>query len=110
MDGYATTTASAGKGEKLRGAYLEEQAIKRAENMERAQNQQMNLQRRKRLQQEYKAVLIQQLHAKEGRHNLIKEKRNQVSDKGYQQSVALRDQFAATSSTTIDRLQPVPFE
>ena len=108
MDGY--TTASAGKGEKLRSGFLEEQAIKKAENLERAQNQQMNLQRRKRLQQEYKAVLIQQLYAKEGRHNLIKEKRNQVSSKGYQQSVALRDQFAATSSTTIDRLQPVPFE
>ena len=41
MDGYAS--ASAGKGEKLRSVYLEEQAIKRAENMERAQNQQMNL-------------------------------------------------------------------
>ena len=91
MDGY--TTASAGKGEKLRSVHLEEQAIKKAENLERAQNQQMNLQRRKRLQQEYKAVLIQQLYAKEGRHNLIKEKRNQVSNKGYQQSVALRDQF-----------------
>ena len=57
MDGYAS--ASAGKGEKLRSVILEEQAVRKAENMERNQNQQMNLQRRKRLQQEYKAVLIQ---------------------------------------------------
>ena len=85
------TAASAGKAERLRGAYEEEQAIKRAENEERRQIQEFNLQRRKRLQQEYKQVLMQQLHAKEGRHTLLKEKRDHVSNKGYQQSVALRD-------------------
>ena len=57
-DGKAA--ASAGRQGNARSVYLEEQAIKRAENMERIQTQQMNLQRRKRLQQEYKAVLIQQ--------------------------------------------------
>ena len=72
-------------------AYLEDQAIKRADNMERMSNQQMNFNRRKRLQKEYKEVLISQLYAKEGRNLSLKEKRDQVSVKGYQQGIALRD-------------------
>ena len=49
-----TAAASAGKAERLRSAYIEEQTIKKAENEERKQMQEANLQRRKRLQQEYK--------------------------------------------------------
>ena len=75
--------ASAGRQKYQSNAYLEEQAIKRAENQERLANQQMNFNRRKRLQKEYKEVLIQQLYAKEGRNLSIKDKRDQVSQKGY---------------------------
>ena len=39
----------------------------------------------------YKADLMAKPNAKESRHNLIKEKRNQVSNNGYKQSVVLRD-------------------
>ena len=75
--------ASAGRQKYQSNAYLEEMAIKRAENQERLMNQQINFNRRKRLQKEYKEVLIQQLYAKEGRNLSIKDKRDQVSQKGY---------------------------
>lgn len=58
----------------------------------------------------YKADLMAKLNAKEGRHNLIKEKRNQVSNNGYKQSVVLRDQFAATAYSTQGNMQPMPYE
>ena len=69
MDGYNSTSGT-------KGAYFEDMMAKKTENFERQQNQQLNLQRRKRVQEVYKADLMAKLSAKEGRHNLIKEKRN----------------------------------
>ena len=73
----------------------------RERNETRRESHKLNMMRRKRQQQEYKAILVENLEQKGRKADIVKLKRFIAVDYGMEQAKALQQQFFKTTNTTV---------
>mgnify|MGYP006889511435 CR=1 FL=1 len=89
---------------------LEGQAARAEMTNRRTQIQQMNLQRRKRINQEYKQLLVDKMQVKETRVDMLNARKAQAISHSQRLNSTLQEQFFRTAHSTAQAIQPQPFE
>lgn len=86
---------------------LEEMKLRREQSAERSLNTELNMLRKKRLNQEYKIELVEKMKEKLMRQKMYKMNNIEKANNSYQAGIQMRDQFYRTSFVASQAYQPI---